>query len=93
MIAGGATLFQEFPFTGTGGGGYFGCTRFATNSVGTAIDFCYLLDCENGFFGGLVDPCADPSAGAWLLDCPNGVGGGTNGGDDGTDDNDTDQNA
>jgi len=36
----------------------------------SATNFCFLLDCQNGFFGGLIDPCNDPSAGATLLDCP-----------------------
>ena len=52
IFLGGTVLFQ-FPITGsTGLGG--GCSRFVTNSVANSIDFCYLLDCDNGFFGGLV---------------------------------------
>ncbi len=71
MIGSGATLFTTFPITGTTGAGYHGCQRFVSNGVSNSIDFCYLLDCQNGFFGGLVDPCADVSMGeSWLLDCP-----------------------
>ena len=74
MIGSGATLFQTYPITGTGGGGNFGCQRFATNAVSGSLDFCYVFDCQNGFFGGVVDPCNDTSMGPWLLDCPDGIG-------------------
>lgn len=67
----GATLFQTYPIypvSGDTGTGYYGCTRFAANSIGNSIDFCWLLDCQNGFFGGLIDPC-NSAAGAFLVDC------------------------
>jgi len=70
-MLGGATMFQAC--SGTPSAGDYNPLRFFTNSAGSAIDFCWLLDCQNGFFGGLVDPCADPSMGGWLLDCPGGV--------------------
>ena len=68
MAATGATLFQTFPVSGDSGTGYYGCTRFAANSVGNSVDFCWLLDCQNGFFGGAIDPC-NSAAGAFLVDC------------------------
>jgi hypothetical protein len=72
------TLFQAFPITGTGGGGYHGCSRFATNALANSVDFSYLLDFQNGFLGGVIDPCNDPSSGPLFLDCENaGTGGGT----------------
>lgn len=75
MMLTGATVFQTSAFTGTTGAGNHGCGRFMSNGLLSSVDFCYLLDCENGFFGGVVDPCSDPSSGALLLDCP-GAGGG-----------------
>jgi len=77
MAAAGATLFQTYPLypiSGDTGTGFYGCTRFAANSTGNVIDWCWLLDCQNGFFGGLIDPCADPSSSPWLLDCANYTG-------------------
>lgn len=74
MAASGSTLFQTYPLTGDSGTGYWGCTRFAANSVGSSINFCWLLDCDNGFFGGLIDPCNDPGTSAWLVDCDNYTG-------------------
>lgn len=71
-VLGGATLFQSIGFTATNGLD-FGCNRFVSNGVLSATNFCFLLDCRNGFFGGLIDPCADPSQGALLLDCPGAV--------------------
>ena len=67
MIFGGATVFQSVGFTGSGLNG--GCFRFASNGLLSSTNFCVLLDCDNGFFGGIVDPCADPSQAATLLDC------------------------
>jgi hypothetical protein len=67
MILGGATVFQSVGFTGSGLNG--GCARFTSNGVLSATNFCVLFDCDNGFFGGVVDPCNDPSQGATLLDC------------------------
>ena len=77
MTFGGATMFQAC--TGATGAGNYGWQRFMSNSLLSVIDWCYVLDCQNGFFGGLIDPCNDPSAGAWLLDCTNAGGGTTNG--------------
>ena len=65
----GAVLFQ-YPITGTNGVGG-GCGQWATDSLLSAVDFCYIFDCDNGFFGGAVQPCGDASSGGqpFLLDC------------------------
>jgi hypothetical protein len=63
----GATLFQGVGFTSNNGAFSNGCSQFYTNGVLTGVDFCYLLDCQNGFLGGLIDPCAQ---GNLLVDCP-----------------------
>ncbi|UCD29543.1 MAG: hypothetical protein JSV03_03415 [Planctomycetota bacterium] len=67
MILGGATMFQSIGFTNSGLNS--GCARFGTNGILSATNFCVLLDCEDGFFGGVVDPCQDPSQAGTLLDC------------------------
>ena len=77
LLTGGATLFQTVGFTTNTGAFRGGCREFAMNGVSSAVDMCYLLDCRNGFFGGLVDPC-DPQNPS-LLDCGNYTGGTTNG--------------
>ena len=75
LVAGGAALFQTVGFSTNNGAFSGGCREFALNGVTSAADMCYLLDCKNGFFGGLVDPC-DPQNPA-LLDCPSTTGGTT----------------
>ncbi len=67
IVLGGATMFQGVGFTSNRGAFSGGCTEFYTNGVLTSVDFCYLLDCDNGFFGGLIDPCGQ---GGLLIDCP-----------------------
>lgn len=64
----GGTVFQGVGFTRTGLG--TGCQSFYGNGIATGIDFCYLLDCRNGFFGGAFQPC-DPNnpANSLLVDC------------------------
>ncbi|GMV96312.1 MAG: hypothetical protein HRF43_08740 [Phycisphaerae bacterium] len=76
MVGCGATLYQTafssgyFPYNGVINSGSGGCARFAANGLATSIDFCYLLDCDNGFFGGLIDPCTGGNAAlALLTDC------------------------
>jgi hypothetical protein len=77
MTCGGVTLYQGVGFTTgyipnyggiIGGQSGTGCARFASNGLATSVDFCYLLDCQNGFFGGIVDPCAG-GTGSLLVDC------------------------
>ena len=77
LLAGGATLFQTVGFTANNGAFRGGCQEFAVNGVTSAVDMCYLLDCRNGFFGGLVNPC-DPQNPS-LLDCGNYSSGTTSG--------------
>lgn len=65
MIAAGGTMFQFTTNTGAYSGG---CGEFYANGIVGSVDFCYLFDCENGFFGGAIDPC-DPNNPS-LVDCP-----------------------
>lgn len=41
------------------------CASFGLESTLSTLDFCFLLDCQNGAFGGLVDPCGQ---GGLLID-------------------------
>ncbi|NLX21553.1 MAG: hypothetical protein GXY55_07755 [Phycisphaerae bacterium] len=67
MFLAGATVFQTGGFTTRNGAISGGCSDFWINGAATSVDFCYLLDCENGFFGGLIQPC-DPNN-PLLVDC------------------------
>lgn len=69
ILVSGASLFQTVGFTDLNGAYQGGCRPFAANGITSAVDMCYLFDCENGFFGGLIDPC-DPAKPAFL-DCGN----------------------
>jgi len=80
-VFGGATMFQSVGFTATNGID-FGCNRFISNGILSGTDFSFLLDFDNGFAGGLFQPCNDPSSGAIFLDCSNFVPTDTGGGID-----------
>ncbi len=58
-------------FTRTGFGGNCQGLNFYQNGLLTSVDFCYLLDCQNGFLGGAVQPCGDPNVvgDELLIDC------------------------
>lgn len=70
------------------GGGYLlagpgtGCVPFAAETTLGATDFCFIFDCQNGIFGGTVDPCANTGTnpltglprGPLFADCPTTVG-------------------
>ena len=58
-----------------------GCGSFYANGLVSSVDFCFLLNCDNGFLGGLVQPCGDPNNpdDDLLVDCGSGIG--TGGGD------------
>jgi hypothetical protein len=80
IVLGSGTLFQV-PLTEPPGfsnahipGG--GCGSFYANGVVSGVDFCYLLNCDNGFIGGLVQPCGDPDNpdDDLLVDCSSGGG-------------------
>jgi hypothetical protein len=77
LLGGGGMLLQATAvgFTRTGLGG-FSCQseRFASNGLASSVDFCYLLNCDQGFLGGVVKPC-DPGnpANNILLDCPGAI--------------------
>ena len=54
----------------------FACESYMVESALTALDFCFIFDCNNGVLGGTVDPCAggvdaagEPTPGL-LVDCP-----------------------
>lgn len=74
----GATAFQLLNPFYTGGFDFSGvnspttgCINFWSNGLLDSIDFCYVLDCENGWFGGAFDPCSGSGVGGGLLvDCP-----------------------
>ncbi|MCP4592769.1 MAG: hypothetical protein GY842_18705 [bacterium] len=58
-------------FAGSG----LGCASMAFDQAATAVDFCFLFDCQSGAFGGLVQFC-DPlsvqdteGGGSLLADC------------------------
>ncbi len=60
MILSGAYLFA---------GGSMSCGSLAGEAGVAAVDMCFIFDCTNGAFGGLIDPCGtvpgtDTNAGA-----------------------------
>lgn len=62
--------------------GALNCASLGIQSTLSTLDFCFLLDCQNGAFGGLLDPCGfggvliDNDQGSvqfgssLLIDCP-----------------------
>ncbi len=50
-----------------------GCATFGLQSALAALDFCAILDCQNGLFGGLIRPCGSPLSveDDILADCQN----------------------
>ena len=75
LLSATGTMFQfasGVGFTRTGlGGNCQGGNLYKAGILGS-IDFCYLLDCQNGFLGGAIQPCGDPNffGDELLLDCP-----------------------
>lgn len=52
-----------------------GCVPFLAESTATATDFCFIFDCQNGLFGGTIDPCSGQVANGqvappFFADCP-----------------------
>ncbi len=77
MTLGGGLLFAG---PGTG------CFSFALEASLESLDFCFILDCQNGVFGGTADLCPEapsgtdtggfesvfsPPIGPIFVDCPN----------------------
>ncbi len=55
VLAGaGLVLAGAYLMSGMGNG----CSMFLAESALTSADFCFIFDCQNGLFGGTVDPCA-----------------------------------
>lgn len=61
--------------------GNLGCTSFFGNAAFSAMDFCFLLNCNDGALGGLISFCspinftsfvggAQDNEAAFLADCP-----------------------
>lgn len=75
LIGGCGALFQSsgIGFTRNGLGGNCQARNFFQNGLLTGVDFCYLLDCQNGFFGGAFQPCGNTGTqgDTLLVDCPN----------------------
>lgn len=58
-----------------GGGSLFltnnlGCESFAVESLATALDMCFIFDCQNGILGGTIQPCAERDSTVDSLDGP-----------------------
>jgi hypothetical protein len=52
------------------GQGSIGCAELALDANLAGTDFCFLFNCQEGFFSGVIQPC-DPEAGFTLfIDCP-----------------------
>lgn len=55
-----------------------GCASFTGEQALIAADFCFIFDCQNGAFGGTVQPCNGapglsagiPGHNPLLVDCP-----------------------
>ena len=69
--AGTLLQFGGIGFTRTGFGGNCQGANFYQNGALTSVDFCFILDCQNGFLGGAIKPCGDPNTAAddLLVDC------------------------
>jgi hypothetical protein len=48
------------------------CVAFTAENTLAATNVCFIVDCVNGFFGGLVQPCGNPfdTLDDLLADCP-----------------------
>jgi hypothetical protein len=51
------------------------CYSFKSDTVLSSVNWCYVIDCQNGLFGGLIQPCGSPLLGTddLLQDCPSPV--------------------
>ncbi len=66
IFAAGGTLFT---------GGNAGFVRCSGDTVLTAINFCFVFDCQNGALGGGLEFCGDQPEDDIFLDCPAAGGG------------------
>ena len=44
------------------------CSSFTAETLVTSTDFCFIFDCQNGAWGGTLDPCN--AASPTFVDCP-----------------------
>ncbi len=65
FLTGGGTLLQ---------GNNAGFVRCAGDTALTAINFCFVFDCQNGALGGGLEFCGDQAGDDIFLDCPTGGG-------------------
>jgi len=71
LLAGGGTVMAT---------SNLGCQSFAGESLMTSLDLCFIFDCTNGIFGGVVQPCQEGvdvngnPTGTLFLDCPDDAG-------------------
>lgn len=49
------------------------CSSFVGESMLTSTNFCFIFDCQNGFFGGTVDPCSGQGSGNSTLESADGT--------------------
>jgi len=66
MVAAGGAVFA------TNGGGCIDAGQLALQMSSSAVDMCFIFDCQNGFLGGTISPCGDPTTAAddLFVDCP-----------------------
>lgn len=48
------------------------CFSFGVDNTLAGTNFCFIFDCQNGFLGGLIQPCGSPldSRDDIFQDCP-----------------------
>ena len=51
------------------GQGTIGCAELGLNAGLAGVDFCFLFNCQQGFFGGVVQPCDAEGGFTLFIDC------------------------
>ncbi len=46
------------------------CSNYLVESAFVTADFCFIFDCQNGIFGGTIEPCGGDNQ--FFEDCPDG---------------------
>ena len=59
------------------------CGSFGADAAVSSTDMCFMFDCDEGIFGGIIDPCTEvggrgsgTTSGTFFADCPPPEGGG-----------------